>query len=166
MIDRRALLIDVAGLRIGAYEAIKVTGLELVGLPGERFEIADTVVACSCSKDIPKGKGRQGGIATGAATPYRQAVSIDEASASEVKGTIDTIVHIDNTPSAVETLAVGSAVASAATVVDIEDGNAPARPVLKAEVEGTGCGGGRTSVTDHQERRLFAVRGCEIRVLG
>ena len=62
----------------------------------------------------------------------------------------DAVVHIDDSPLLVETVTVGSPVPRMPPVVDIEHGNATARPKLDAEVQLTGSGRRWPTVGRHQ----------------
>jgi hypothetical protein len=57
-------------------------------------------------------------------------VRVDIAERDQEARGVDRVVDVDRAPLAVQTLAVGAAVAAAAAVVDVDDREAAAGPVL------------------------------------
>ena len=76
--------------------------------------------------------------------------------AARCEGPVDAVVHVHHAPLPLQAPAVLPAVAGAPAVVDVEDGDAPAGPVLGAQDEGGGGGGGGAPVALDQERREVA----------
>src|SRR5207247_9013524 len=68
---------------------------------------------------------------------------------------VNTVVHINDAPLYVETLPVGSTVARAASIVDVEHCYPPARPVLNGISKSGRCLTRRASMADSDERRLL-----------
>ena len=54
VVDRRALAIQRRGLGLRPDQAVEVAALELVGVPGQRLQIADAVVAGAGPEDSRK----------------------------------------------------------------------------------------------------------------
>ncbi len=132
MVDRRTLDVQVARLRVGADQAVEISRLELVRVARERFEIADSVVARARAKRVAEGERRKRRIAAGAAAADRNAFTVDAARFREVFDEVFAVVHVDDAPLAVESLAIGAAVTARAAVVDVGDRPATRRVVLDA----------------------------------
>lgn len=80
--------------------------------------------------------------------------------------TVDAVVDVYHSPLALQPLAIRTAVPRAATVIDVEYGEAAASPELRLKVEPCRGGARRTAVTHHQERRELARGGAEVAVAG
>src|SRR6266550_8197892 len=110
-VNRRAFDVEIAPLGIGADQSVEIARLELVGVFGQRFEVADAVVAGAGFENVTKRQRAERRVAAGAAAANRQAISIDFAAYRKIKCAIDAIVDIDNTPLTVEPFSVRSPVA-------------------------------------------------------
>ncbi len=78
---------------------------------------------------------------------------------------IDAVVDIHDSPLPPEPLAVLSSIARAATIVDIQHGEAPAGPELCAQAKGAGGGTGWSAVAANEQRRQLAFGSFEVGVL-
>ena len=77
--DRRALDVEIAPIGIGADQAVEIARLELVGVFGQRFEIADAVVAGAGSENIAESERAERCVAAGASATDRQSIAVDFA---------------------------------------------------------------------------------------
>src|SRR5688500_7460384 len=71
---------------------------------------------------------------------------------------------VGDTPGAIEALAVGAAVASAAGVVDVEHGETAARVELHTQLEAGIAHGGGAAVREHEGRRGGLARAPALRI--
>ena len=164
--NRRARLIDILAFRVGPDQIVRVTGLELMGVARQRFEVADPVMARPGPKRIAKSQRAQGRISPGAAAGNRQPLGIDLAAGDQVVRAVDTVVHIDYPPLAVQTLPIGPSIASAAPIVHVQDGKAATRPVLNTQIKGGLGGRGGPAMTLDDQRRTFLCGGRVVRIAG
>ena len=95
----------------------------------------------------------QHGEPTGGTAADHEAFGVDVASFGEVAGSSDTVLHVGDTPGAVQRLAVRTAVPGGAAVVDVDDSDSPAGPIENAELELAAGLGGRAAVGENQQRR-------------
>src|ERR1044071_6195768 len=128
--DRRTLEVKIASIGIWTDQAIEIAGFELVGIFGEGFQVANAVVTGAGGETIAEGERAQGCIPPGAAAANRQAVGIDLAARDEMTRAVDAIIDVDDTPSPGEALSARATIPQAAAVIDIENGNATAGPIL------------------------------------
>src|SRR5260370_1372372 len=136
----RAFAVEIGTLGIGADQPVEIARLELMGVAGQRGDIADPVIAGAAPEYIvAAGERRQYGIAAGAAAGDDGALAIRETFADDMPGGVDAVIDIDDAPSALEPLAVGPAIAGAAAVIDIEHADASAPPVLAAAAPHRRC---------------------------
>jgi hypothetical protein len=119
--DGRAVLVDGFGLGVGADQPVEVARLELVSVACHGLQVADAVMGGAGGEDVVEGERREGGVAAGAAAADREPSRVDIAARDEELSARDAVVDIVDAPSVTEGLAVGAAVAGAATVVDVED---------------------------------------------
>ena len=101
MVDGRALVVKVLTLRVGADQPIQITGLELVGVLGQGFQVADAIVAGPGLKYLLERQGRQGGVPTGAAAVDGQAVAVCFAFGDDIQRGVAAVVNIHDAPSSV-----------------------------------------------------------------
>ena len=121
VVDRRALHVDVFPLGISPDETVEVAGLEFVGVGRHRLQIADAEVAGAGAEEIAERQGGERRVATGAPAANGGAIGIDQTALDQILGAVDVIIDVDDAPGAIQPLAVWTAVASAAAVVDVED---------------------------------------------
>jgi hypothetical protein len=93
-------------------------------------------VARARREDVVEGQRRQGRESAGAAAANRHPPGVDEPLLCQILGGVDAIVDVDDAPVAIEPAHVLAAVAVAAAVIDVDDGNATAREHLPVESEG------------------------------
>ena len=157
MVDRRALAVALGRLRIRADEAVEVARLELVRVARERLEVADAVVARAGGERVGRGQRAQRRVAAGAGAADRHPAAVDLAGGGQVARGGDAVGHVDDAPRAVQPRAIGAPVARAAAVVDVDDGEAAARPELGLDVERVGRAAGRAAVRADEQRRSLVV---------
>ena len=118
----------------------------------EDGEVADAKVTGPCCKDVALGECAEGGVAARAAATNRQAPAISESALYKIFRSVGTIINVDDSPLSIEALAIGTTIASAATVIDIDEGKATAGPELDISIERAAnrCRG--ATVREHQER--------------
>ena len=136
-----------------------------MGILRQGFQVADPVVAGSGPKNVPKSERGQGGIAPGAAAVNGQPLVVHLALSNQVPGAVNAVVHIHDAPASPEPVPVGPAIAGTAAIVHIQNGNAPAGPILEPQVK---SGGGRRrwpAVALDQQRRQLPGRSGIIPVL-
>src|SRR5918994_2173010 len=155
--DQRPLDVEVAAGRIGADEPVEVAALELERLGGQRLEVGDAEVARTGGERVAERQRRQGGVATGRATPDAQPVGVDPPLVGQPAGGGDAVVEVDDTPGAPQLLAVVAAVAGRTAVVDVDHGEAAAGPVLRAELQHRPGRRGGPAVDEHEQRRTPVV---------
>ena len=143
-------------LRVGSDQTVQVTGLELMGILGQRFQVAHAVVAGPGGEHVPEGQRGQGGISSGAAAVDGQPLTICQTLPHQVQRPVDAVVHVDDAPLSPQAFPVRPAVGGAAPVVDVQNGETPAGPILNTQVQGDGGRAGGAAVAFHQQRRFFA----------
>src|SRR5437660_9183905 len=88
-----------------------------------------------------------------------EAIAIDQATFHQVLCAIDAVIDINNAPLSIEPLAILPAIASATTIIYIQQGKAPASPELPVQTEGAGDGTCWATVAfDNQWRKLSGGR--------
>src|SRR6185437_8381570 len=113
----------------------KIARLELMRVTGERPEIADAKVACARLKGIAEGDRAERRIAARAAAGDGQPLAIHQPLRRQIARAIDTVIQVYHAPLALQAVAIGAAIAGAAAIVHIEDGEATARPVENTGVD-------------------------------
>src|ERR1044071_1351253 len=162
----RSLDVKVSAFRIWPDQAIGITRFEFMSVQFERFEIADAIITGAGFEVIPEGERAECGVAAGAAAVDHRSIGIDISARGQKFGAVHTVVNIDNSPSAAQTLAISPAIAAAATIVDVEYGDTAAGPILNREHQhGDRCGC-RPAVTLYQQERFFIRRTVVISVSG
>ena len=136
MVCRAAGAVQGATFRQGCDQAVKVARLKLVGVGGQCFEIGDAVIVNASSEAVGEGQSRQHGEPTGTAATNGYALAIHPTLARQVVHSSDRILQVDGTPLAPQSLAVGTAKAGRAAVIDIDDGEAAGGPELHGTFEG------------------------------
>src|SRR5579862_3427218 len=134
MRDRRALPIEILPLGIRADQRVQVSRLEFVGVARKSRQIADPVMTGAAPEIVAKRERGKRRVSPGAAAGNHAAVSVHQSSLCKKSGSVDAIVDIHDAPVPVQTLAVLAAKAAAAAVVDVQNRNPPARPILDAQV--------------------------------
>ena len=106
-----------------------------MGVFGEGFQVADAVVAGAGFENVAESESAQRSVAAGAAAANCQATAIHFAALGEVARAVGAVIDINDAPIAVEPFAIGAAIARAATVIYIEDGDPSAGPILNRVLE-------------------------------
>ena len=163
-VDRRAVAVDVATLGVRPDQPFVVTRLELVSGAVEELEVADAVVARAGVVEVALRQREQDGEAAGRAARDGDAVGVHLALRDEVACRIDAVVDIDHAPHPLEPLAVRAPVSCRTAVVDVDERESPARPVLVLERIRRPRVPRRAAVAVDDERRLLAGRRLEILV--
>src|SRR5260370_11592291 len=117
--NRRSLIIESALLGIWTDQAVEIARLEFVRVPGERFEIADAVIADSGHKGISEGQRAQRGVAPRAAAADRHALAVHQSARREVFRAVDAVVDIDDAPFPAKPLAVCAPIAGTAAIIHV-----------------------------------------------
>src|SRR5260221_9116604 len=112
-----------------------VMRLDFVRLEEIAWEVADAEVAGAGFEEIAEGQRAERGVPAGAAAADRQPVAVHQPARDQILRAVDAVVQVYYAPLPVEPLAIGAAVAGAAAVVDIQQGEAAAGPVLVAEAQ-------------------------------
>src|SRR5437667_9820040 len=153
--DGRTFPVEILLLRIRSDQPVEISRLELVSILHERLKIADPEIAGPSPEEIPKSQSAHGGIPSRASAFYRDTVSIHLSILDKMSCTVDAVVNINHAPLSVKAFPVGSPVACASSIVDVEHCYPPARPVLNGISESRRCLTRRASMADSDERRLL-----------
>src|SRR5712692_4327288 len=133
--NRRTLTIEILSLRVRTDQALLVTRFELVRVSRQGFEVANAVVARACPEKITKSERAQCGVAAGAAAGDGQPFPVYLTPLNQEASAVHAVVYVHDSPLAFEPLPIGAAIAGAAAIVHIEDGDTTAGPVLNPQVE-------------------------------
>ena len=128
------------------------------------LEVSDAVPGRPDSEDVVERECGQHGEPTGGTAADHETFGVDVASFGEVAGSSDTVLHVGDTPGAVQRLAVRTAVPGGAAVVDVDDSDSPAGPIENAELELAAGLGGRAAVGENQQRRRRPLHADMIRI--
>ena len=129
------------------------------------LQIADAIVTCAGFEGVAKHERAQRRVTPGAAAIDHQAIAIDFAARRQKLRAVAAIIHINNTPRAVQAFAVGAAIAGAAAIIHVKHGDAPAGPVLNAQRQSGDRCRSRAAVTLDQQRRFFVSGRGKVAVL-
>src|SRR6516165_3822899 len=129
------LYTKVAARRVSDDQPVEVSRFEFVRVFRESLEVANAIVTRTRRKNVAERQRAQRGVTTRAAAADRHALAVYLSAGGQVFSAVDTVVDIDDAPLAAEPFAVGAPIARTAAIIDIENGKAPARPVLDAPVE-------------------------------
>src|SRR5207302_657126 len=132
---RRALAIALLFLRKGADQPVQISRLEFVRVACERRGVAHAIVTGPALKKVTEHQRGERRVAAGAAAGDDAPILVNRALPDQEFRAVDTVVDVDDTPVAVQSLPIGAAEAGAAAVIDIEHRDPAARPELGAEVE-------------------------------
>src|SRR5262249_60340909 len=113
---------------------------------GQRLEIADAVIARTGLEIAAERQGGKRRIASGAGAADRPPLRIDPPRRREVACAIDAIGDIYNAPVSLQSKPVFPAIPGTAAVIDVQNGKAAARPILRPPAEGRGRRRSRTAV--------------------
>src|SRR5690606_8034176 len=116
------------------------------------------VVAGTGRERVAEGEGGQRRVATRRPAPDAQALGVDPAPLGQPPGGGLTVVDVDDAPRAAQLVAVVAAIAGGPAVVDVDDGEPPAGPVLDAQLEHGARRSGRATVDDHDQWGQLAGR--------
>src|SRR5438034_357676 len=163
--DGRTFPVEVLLLRIGSDQPVEISRLELVSILHERLQIADPEIAGTGLEEVPECQSAHGGIPSRASAFYCDTIPIHLSILDKMTCTVDTVININHAPLSVQTFPVGSPVACAASIVDVEHCYPPARPVLNGISESRRCLTRRASMADSDERRLLTGGSRIVRVL-
>ena len=153
--QRRPLLVDVRLLRVPAHQRIQISGLELVGLPGQGTEVADPEVANPDMEPVGEGQAGQRGEAARATAGNRQPLTIGQPLFHQMGGCIGAVLDIHQAPGPIQAPAIGRSIAGAAAIVDIHHREAAASPVLNLQIQVVTCLGSGAAMALDPERRQF-----------
>src|SRR5664280_3193270 len=127
--DGGAFLVDRLGLGPRSDESVEVARLELMGVPREGPEVPDAEVAGPGGEDVAKGQGAERRVPARAPAVDQQTVRVRPARRGEITRRVHAVVEVNDSPGALQSLAVRASVARAAAVVNVGDGEPPTRPV-------------------------------------
>src|SRR5207247_1173271 len=136
-----------------------------VSILHERLQVADPEIAGTGLEEIPKSQSAHGGIATSTPSFYGDTIPIHLSILDEMTRAVDAVVNVNHAPLSVKAFPVGSPVACAASIVDVEHRYPPARPVLNGISKSSRCLTRRASMADSDERRLLTGGSRIVRVL-
>src|SRR5579871_6410014 len=107
-------------------------------------------MAGAAAEVVAEGQRSQYGVAARTAAGDHTARAIHLAAFGEITRAVDAIVHVHNSPIAVQALAVFASEAGAAAVVHIQNRDAAAGPILNPQVERARRRRGRAAMALHQ----------------
>src|SRR5688500_6489016 len=93
-----------------------------------RLQITDAKVAGAGAEEIAECQGSEGRVAARAPAANGGPLGINQSALDQIPGAVDVVVDVDDAPRVIQPLPVGAAVAGAAAVVDVEDGEPAGRP--------------------------------------
>ena len=156
----RARLITLHILLRVADQPVQVIAFELVRGARQRQRVADPVQARPATEHILERQRTQRGVAPGAAPADERLRRVDQPLPCQEVDHRAGILHVHFAPAQVQGLAIGAAIAAAATVVEVGHGKAALGPVLDARVEHREARRGRSAMHEHhQRRRLDTIHG-------
>src|SRR5262249_47187905 len=158
-VKRRTLPVSFLILRIWTDQPVEIVGLELVRVLCEPLQIADAIVTGAAFEVRAEGQRGERRVTPGAASADDRPLPVGPTLLHDILGAVNAVVDVDDAPVEVQPIAVFAAVAGAAAVVHVENGNAAAGPKLNAKVKCTPRGGGGSAMTFHDQRRLFTFFG-------
>src|SRR5688572_4038837 len=97
----------------------------------ERSEISDAIMTGTGGKRVVEHQRAQRRVAPRAASANGHSPGIDISAIGEVVRGGDAVFDIHNSPLAIQPLAVFTAIARAAAIIDIDDSKSPSGPVLQ-----------------------------------
>ena len=107
-----------------------------------------------------EGQGTQRGVAPGTAAADEGLTRVDQAEFGQMVDGGAGIPHIELAPVEVQGLAIGTAIAGTAPVVEVGHGETALGPVLDACIEHRVAGRGRSAMDEHHQwRRGFGANG-------
>src|SRR5205814_847952 len=115
-------------------------------------------------EDVTAGEREQGRVAAGAAADDREAPRIDFTDRREVLRRVDAVLEVDDAPLSGEELAVRTAEARRAAVVDVDDSPATRRQELDRQRKCELRLRRGAAVQEDTQRRQLAGRGFEVGV--
>src|SRR5207248_10946546 len=128
-------------------------------------ELADAEVTRARFEVIAKRQRAKGSIAARAAAIDHQTIAVYFAARRQKLRAIHAIIDIDYAPGAIQPFAISAAIARAAAIIHIQDGDAAARPILNTELKRRNRRRSRSTVTLNQKRRLFVRRPVKVTIL-
>src|SRR5438034_10480689 len=137
--DGRTFPVEIFLLRIGSDQPVEISRLKLVSVLHERLQVADPEIAGTGLEEIPKSQSAHGGIATSTPSFYGDTIPIHLSILDEMTRAVDAVVNVNHAPLSVKAFPVGSPVACAASIVDVEHRYPPARPVLNGISKSSRC---------------------------
>ena len=152
-LDGRALLVERLLLGVSPHEPVEVARFEHLSIPRQRREVADSVEGCPGPEDVPERKRAEGRVPPRAPPVNTQPVPVSQAFLHEVPGAVAHIVDVHDPPRPPQAAPVIPTVPRGAAVVDVQDREAAARPVLYRGVERRGRRARRSAVGLDEERR-------------
>src|SRR5262249_47880435 len=128
--NRRAVHVKIAPFRIGTNERIEIARLELVCVSCQSFQIADSIVTGAGFEEVTESQCAESRVSSGAASSDGKSVAVDVSTLDKIPCAIHAVIHIDDTPSTLESLSVCATVTRTATVIHVEYGDTSTGPVL------------------------------------
>src|SRR5512146_1999069 len=101
----------------------------------QHLDVAYAVVARSSLEHIAKCQRRERRIAARAPAAYDQPIAVGLTAFYKVPRAVHAIIHVNDSPPAVQAPAILRAIPRAAAVIHIQNAKAPARPILNSEFE-------------------------------
>src|SRR5918996_4856248 len=123
-------------------------------------------MAGSGLEGVSESERAEGRITSCASSSNRKPVTVDFSGSDKISGAIDAVIDIDNSPVTFKSLPIFAAVARASAVVDIENRDTSAGPILDCIAQRGRSSRGWATMAHHQERRLFICRFEVISISG
>ena len=98
VVQRRALLVEILALWVGAYQPVRVPRFEFVGILCQGRQIADAVIAGPRLEELMKSERAEGGVAACAAAADGQPLAVYQTAFYQIASAVYAIVHIHHAP--------------------------------------------------------------------
>ena len=105
---------------------------------GHSTQISESIITGTGFEDILKAQTSQGGESSGTASSDHHPVSIDQSLFGQIDCTLSAILDVYDAPLPPQSIAVGSAVISAAAIINTGDSKSSGCPVLNGRVPEVG----------------------------
>src|SRR5579871_6211047 len=123
-------------------------------------------MAGATTEIIAEGQGGQGCKPSRASAGDHAARSVDPPYIGQVPRAVHAVIHIHDSPIAVQAQAVLPAETRAAAIIHVQNGNAPAGPVLGTQVQDAGGSRCRAAMALHYQRGPVSLWRLVVRIEG
>src|SRR5579884_859915 len=122
--DRGTLDVDRLTLGIGGDQLVEVARFKLVGVLGEWDQVGKAEMTRSEGEKVAGRECLERRVSAGAAAGDDDLVGVSQAAIDQVARRVDRVLHVKDSPGAVQAVAVFPAVPGASTVIHVDEGEA------------------------------------------